>query len=60
MNKTTPYTDPLDLLVEEIMDLAREHSIDDAHMFIKDRLVKDALCPDCQFGTYGKVERKTP
>lgn len=38
-------TDPLDLLVENIMDLARENSIDDARIFIKDRIVKDALKP---------------
>lgn len=39
------YSDPLDLLVENIMDLARENSIDDARIYIKDRIVKDALKP---------------
>lgn len=35
----------LDTLVDEILDLARENSINDARVFIKDRIVKDALKP---------------
>lgn len=41
----TPEVDPLDALVEAVMDLARENSIDDARIYIKDRIAKDALKP---------------
>lgn len=37
-----PFTDPLDSLVEEILDIARENPIDDARIIIRDRIIKDA------------------
>lgn len=33
---------PLDAFVEELLDIARENSIDDARIIIRDRLLKDA------------------
>jgi hypothetical protein len=38
-------TDPLDSLVDAIMDLAREHPIDEVRIYIKDRIEKDAINP---------------
>ena len=43
MNETNVYSNPLDLLVENIMDIARENRIDDARIYIKDRIEKDAI-----------------
>ncbi len=37
--------DPLDAIVEAIMDLAREHPIDEARIYIKDRIEKDVIKP---------------
>lgn len=33
--------DALDVFVDELLDIARENSIDDARIIIRDRLVKD-------------------
>lgn len=35
----------LDKLVDELLDLARENSIDDARIFVKDRIEKDIVGP---------------
>lgn len=37
-----PLDNPLDRLVEEILDIARENQIDDARIIIRDRLIRDA------------------
>lgn len=42
-DETQEHTDPLDLLVENILDIARENSIDEARIYIRDRIVKDAI-----------------
>lgn len=34
--------DPLDLFIEELLDVARENAIDDARIIVRDRLIKDA------------------
>lgn len=34
--------DPLDIFVEELLDIARDNGIDDARIVIRDRLLKDA------------------
>lgn len=39
------YSDPLDLLVENIMDLARERPIDDARIYIRDLIYKHERQP---------------
>lgn len=43
LRRLISLSDPLDLFVEELLDIARENPIDDARIIIRDRLVKDAV-----------------
>lgn len=47
--------DPLDSFVEEILDIARENSNDDARIIIRDRLLKDAVSVINAYQTEGTL-----
>lgn len=42
LRRLISFPDPLDSFIEELLDIARENSIDDARIIIRDRLLKDA------------------